>query len=622
MKGGRESQTKFKLPLASPPSNMFLSPTPIDPKFIDSKLERKGTDDSVRAGNANATKPDQESVEEACEKWRLRGNQAYADGHLSKAEDYYSRGVDSLSINEISRSCSRALMLCYSNRAAARMSLGRMREALNDCMMAVTIDPNFLRARVRAGNIHLSLGEPTDAIQHFEKVLQLDKEEKSDQKILLEAADGVEKTRMLNDLMDQSSIFLEKRTLDDATKALEIISEALSIAPYSENLLEMKAEALVKLRNFDEAIQICEQTLEFAEKNAIVTKTDSQSKGTDCSKSMETSHSRFWRWRIISKSYFYLGKLEEANELLKKHEKVQPVIDKYWNRYPESPGSFPVIVHELLRLKTAGNEAFQAGKHLEAMEFYTAALALNTESRPFTAICFCNRAAAYQALGQITDAIADCSLAIALDSNYKKAISRRATLHEMIRDYEQAITDLRRLTSLLEMSSEDVNSTSGLLGRSSSNITELHQAQMRLSAVEEEARKGGTLDMYKILGIERSCSAVDVRKAYRKAALRHHPDKAGQFLARSENGDDSVWREIAEDVHSGADRLFKMIGEAYAILVDPSKRLQYDTEEELRTMKKGYGPYGRSSPPRTYGSQHESGSNRRQWSSYESSRRK
>lgn len=128
--------------------------------------------------------------------------------------------------------------------------------------------------------------------------------------------------------------------------------------------------------------------------------------------------------------------------------------------------------------------------------------------------------------------------------------------------------------------------------------------------------------MYKILGIERSCSAVDVRKAYRKAALRHHPDKAGQFLARSENGDDSVWREIAEDVHSGADRLFKMIGEAYAILVDPSKRLQYDTEEELRTMKKGYGPYGRSSPPRTYGSQHESGSNRRQWSSYESSRRK
>lgn len=42
------------------------------------------------------------------------------------------------------------------------------------------------------------------------------------------------------------------------------------------------------------------------------------------------------------------------------------------------------------------------------------------ESRPFAAVCYCNRAAAYKALGQITDAIADCSLAIALDGNYLK----------------------------------------------------------------------------------------------------------------------------------------------------------------------------------------------------------
>lgn len=42
------------------------------------------------------------------------------------------------------------------------------------------------------------------------------------------------------------------------------------------------------------------------------------------------------------------------------------------------------------------------------------------ESRPFAAVCFCNRAAAYKALGQITDAIADCSLAMALDRNYRK----------------------------------------------------------------------------------------------------------------------------------------------------------------------------------------------------------
>lgn len=71
-------------------------------------------------------------------------------------------------------------------------------------------------------------------------------------------------------------------------------------------------------------------------------------------------------------------------------------------------------------LQRAGNEAFQSGRYTEAVEHYTSALSINVESRPFAAICLCNRAAAHQALGQIADAIADCSLAIALDGSYSK----------------------------------------------------------------------------------------------------------------------------------------------------------------------------------------------------------
>lgn len=72
--------------------------------------------------------------------------------------------------------------------------------------------------------------------------------------------------------------------------------------------------------------------------------------------------------------------------------------------------------------QNAGNEAFRSGRYAEALEHYTVALSSNFGSRPFSAICLCNRGAAHQALGQITDAIADCSLAIALDGNYAKVM--------------------------------------------------------------------------------------------------------------------------------------------------------------------------------------------------------
>ena len=48
--------------------------------------------------------------------------------------------------------------------------------------------------------------------------------------------------------------------------------------------------------------------------------------------------------------------------------------------------------------------------------------------------------------------------------------------------------------------------------------------------------------------------------------------QAAQFLARSDNGDEGrLWKEISEEVHKDADRLFKIIGEAYTVLSDSSK---------------------------------------------------
>ncbi|KDP22123.1 hypothetical protein JCGZ_25954 [Jatropha curcas] len=553
------------------------------------------------------------AAQEACEKWRLRGNQAYTRGDLSKAEDFYTLGINCISKSETSRSTLRALMLCYSNRAATRMSQGRMRDALGDCKMAAEIDPTFLRVQVRAANCYLALGEVEDALLYFKKCLQLGSDVCVDRKIAVEASEGLQKAQKVSECLLRSADLLQRKTYNDAESALELITEALVISPYSEKLIEMKATALFVLRKFEEVIQLCEQTFHSTEKHSPPIGANYQSTGLDGTEFMEDSSFSLWKCQLIFKSHFYLGRLEDAISSLEKQEHL--IAKRNDSKMMESMIPLASIVRELLRHKAAGNEAFQAGRHSEAIEHYTAALSCNVESRPFAAICFCNRAAAYKALGQITDAIADCSLAIALDGKYLKAISRRATLYEMIRDYGQAASDLQRLVAFLTKQVEEKNNQHGSSDRLGNLANDLRQARMRLGTIEEEARKDIPLNMYLILGVEPSASTSEIKKAYRKAALRHHPDKAGQSLARSENVDDGLWKEIGEEIHKHADRLFKMIGEAYAVLSDPTKRSQYDLEEEMRTAQKKHnvsGAYRTYTDTQNYQFD-RSGGPRRQW---------
>ncbi len=68
-------------------------------------------------------------------------------------------------------------------------------------------------------------------------------------------------------------------------------------------------------------------------------------------------------------------------------------------------------------------------------------------------------------------------------------------------------------------------------------------------------------DYYKILGISKDAGADDVKKAYRRLALKFHPD-----LNREDPRSVEYFREITE---------------AYGVLVDPGKRKRYDLDRKL-----------------------------------------
>ncbi len=75
-------------------------------------------------------------------------------------------------------------------------------------------------------------------------------------------------------------------------------------------------------------------------------------------------------------------------------------------------------------------------------------------------------------------------------------------------------------------------------------------------------------DYYKMLGLDKKATQDDIKKAYRKLAMKWHPD-------RNPN-------------NKAAEEKFKKISEAYAVLSDPKKKEEYDTYGSADQFRQRY----------------------------------
>ncbi len=78
-------------------------------------------------------------------------------------------------------------------------------------------------------------------------------------------------------------------------------------------------------------------------------------------------------------------------------------------------------------------------------------------------------------------------------------------------------------------------------------------------------------DYYTILGVQKTASPDEIKRAYRKLALEHHPDRAGK----------------------DSETKFKEVNEAYQVLSDPQKRSRYDQFGKADDL--GGGGFGHTS---------------------------
>lgn len=92
-------------------------------------------------------------------------------------------------------------------------------------------------------------------------------------------------------------------------------------------------------------------------------------------------------------------------------------------------------------------------------------------------------------------------------------------------------------------------------------------------------------DYYKALGVSRDASHDEIKKAFRKLAMKFHPDR----------------HVLASPVQrAAAGQRFKELAEAYEVLSDEKKRALYNQEArrgygpDISSASRRYGPYGAS----------------------------
>lgn len=87
------------------------------------------------------------------------------------------------------------------------------------------------------------------------------------------------------------------------------------------------------------------------------------------------------------------------------------------------------------------------------------------------------------------------------------------------------------------------------------------KCQQELSKGRKPQMPGGGKDLYSALGLQVDASESEIKKAYHKMALAHHPDK------HAGGGEEAV---------AAAEQKFKEVGEAYAVLSDADQKKKYD----------------------------------------------
>lgn len=212
------------------------------------------------------------------------------------------------------------------------------------------------------------------------------------------------------------------------------------------------------------------------------------------------------------------------------------------------------FVKSIEKKRKKANDAFESRNFEEAIKRYWEAINVDPSHRAFARPAILKIVQAHSKLGQHDFAVNEAEKLIQEDG----AIENQWALGDALTAAEKFEEALR----VFQKAAEDL--PDGEMKQKANK--KIKEAQVALKQSKEK-------NYYKILGVSRTATSKEIKKAYREAALKWHPDK---------NADN---KEEAE-------KMFQDISEAYEVLSDDELRAKYDRGEDVFENQGGGRPHG------------------------------
>lgn len=399
-------------------------------------------------------------------------------------------------------------------RVSQSIKVKRYSEAIDDLNTAIDADPTLSEAYWHRASILRQLCRYEESEKSYKKFLEMKPGNLAVEKELSQLYQAKSALETSTSLFDSG----------DYTKSLEFIDKVVLVfSPACSKAKMLKVNLLLASKDYSAAIS----------ETGFILKEDEDN--------LEALLLR-------GRAYYYLADHDVAIRHYQKGLRLDPEHGELKKAY--------FGLKNLLKKTKSAEDNENKGKLRVAVEDYKAALALDPNHFAHNVHLHLGLCKVLVKLGRGKDAVNACTEALNIDEELIEALVQRCEAKLLTEDWEGAVADIK---SAAEKSPQDMN---------------IRETLMR---AEKALKLSQRKDWYKILGVSKTASISEIKKAYKKLALQWHPDK---------NVDN---REAAE-------AKFREIAAAYEMLGDEEKRTRYDSGEDIEEGMNmgggGFNPFG------------------------------